>query len=648
MKGARGWLLLLALCVVFVCLFSGCQPKREEAPLAVSFYGNLDESYGPFLTALEEQFPEANLQYEYQWDTSGSFEMQRRILHGDGPDLAVVNGAALDSMSEQNLLLDLTAQEFSTRYHISSMMTMNDAGRICGLPLPNDLKCLLCNRTVLQKYGISELPKTLKELLEICERLTVQGQKALMTDAALYDMLLDTSFLSKPEGYDWLQNYNDGKGTMAGTPAAEAWAELEHLAAVSGCCQNDALAMPARRTTWLLEGSYAFRASTISNLKYIMESAPESEIIALPLLGETEADQWVFYSGPSAMRYFVANGQLSKPEHTAKKELVLKMLDWISTAEAQQLLADCSGAAVSYVNHVELEQGEIMQYLAPVISSGHLTVRPDLERGVKAVATNCVAQIACGEMTALEAVAACDKQNATYIPPQEPDDLNEVIGIAKEPVYWRKPAAVTIGAPMAQLAAQAMKETFLEADFAFAMAKSVGTSLYAGEITLQDIKACANGENGDRQLVLVEATGDKISELIDAGVGTAVSPTHITPYGIAGAGRLLHPAGLTYQADVTKEKGEKVTEIHLDNGNLLEPDKYYTIVVPDLLVDFVTEPNLKDCQVMFTGTYQSDALEAYIRAHKEIQPPEQGFHIKGALSGYTLPGYAAEEAGESE
>lgn len=638
MKFKKNVLFLGALCMCMATGLTGCKEEKAAAvlppadePLVIQMYGTLDEGYLPFFHALTEQFPEIELRYEFQWDIPGVHEAERRILHGDGPDLAVVNGAALFSLTEKDLLLDLSNTPFSTRYHVSTMATLNDQGRVVGIPLPNDLRCLIGNRDILEKNGVTELPKDISELIEICRILSDRGQGALIADDQAYQMILRTTYLSRPEGYDWLQAFNEGTAMMEGTPAADAWKLFEELAAVSGCSQEDAAAQPAARTSMMQEGKYAFRSATMSNLRFMLEANPELDLIALPLFGETEDDQWAFYAEKKNMRYFVANGALAQPENAAKKEHVLQILDWISTEEAQQILASCGSAVISYVQDVELEQDGLMEYMDPVIKRGHLTSSDILERGVGDVAADCTAKIAGGSMTSEEAVLACDTQNKAYVPPEEQEGLDEVVGVAKEPIYWRKPAAVTIGSPMAQLAAIAMAEAFPEADFAFAMAKNAASTLYPGDITMKDVLACADGEE-NRELMLVQADGAQIKALIDAGVGSPVEATYLAPYGIMGKGRLLYPAGLTYRADITREAGDKLTELVLEDGSELDMEQVYTIAVSGLLVDRVAEPNLKDCQMVPTGKYLRDVLADYIRNHQEVSAPDPGFEILGGVS----------------
>lgn len=638
MKFKKKILFLGVLCMCMAIGLTGCKEEKAadvlppaDEPLVIEMYGTLDEGYLPFFQALTKQFPEIELRYEFQWDIPGVHEAERRILHGDGPDLAVVNGAALFSLTEKDLLLDLSNTPFSTRYHVSTMATLNDKGRVVGIPLPNDLRCLICNRDILEKNGVAELPKDISELIEICRILSDRGQGALIADEQAYQMILRTTYLNRPEGYDWLQAFNEGTATMEGTPAADAWKLFEELAAVSGCSQEDAGAQPAARTSMVQDGKYAFRSATMSNLRFMLEANPELNLIALPLVGETEDDQWAFYAEKKNMRYFVANGALAQPENAAKKEYVLQILDWISTEEAQQILASCGSAVISYVQDVELEQDGLMEYMDPVIKRGHLTSSDSLERGVGDVAADCTAKIAGGNMTSEEAVLACDMQNKEYVPPEEQEGLDEVVGTAKEPIYWRKPAAVTIGSPMAQLAAIAMAEAFPEADFAFAMAKNAASTLYPGDITMKDVLACADGEE-NRELMLVQADGAQIKALIDAGVGSPVEATYLAPYGIMGKGRLLYPAGLTYRADITREAGDKLTELVLEDGSELDMEQVYTIAVSGLLVDRVAEPNLKDCQMVPTGKYLRDVLADYIRNHQEVSAPDPGFEILGGVS----------------
>lgn len=656
MKKQQKSKLLAILSIVMAVVITGCssgsaptqeQPPQQtqtdspdnapdDTPMEIYMYGTLDESYIPFLNALAEQFPEVDLKYEFQWDFAGVKETERRIQYGDGPDIAIVDGTALASLTEKNYLLDLSDAPFSTNYHVSTMTKLNDQGRVLGLPLPNDLRCLVCNLDILEENGITELPKTIEELSAICQTLTERGQKALIADEQVYLMLLRTDYLCKPAGYDWLLQYNSGEATMAGTPAEEAWERFVELAKVSGYTPEDAASTPARMTELMISGEYAFRNVTMTNLKFMTESAPNMNFAALPLLGETEEDQWAFYAEQRNMRYFVANGTLDEPENAAKKEKVLEILDWVSTEQTQQILATCGSAAISYVNDVNLDQGEILKHMDSAIQKGHLTSSEAFERGVGDVLRSCTVQIVDGKMTAADAVNFCDTTNKEYIESGDEPGLDEVIGKATAPIYWRKVAAVTVGSPMTQLGALAMAEAFPDADFAFAMAKNMASTLYPGDITMEDAIACTDGE-GDRELMLVEATGAQIKDLIDAGVGSPTEANFVIPYGVAGKGRLLHPTGLTYKADITRENGDKITELKLADGSELDLEKTYTIIVSGLLIDGVTEPNLKECLATPTGKRLKDVFVDYIRNHNEVSPPELNFEIIGANPIYTTP-----------
>lgn len=138
---------------------------------------------------------------------------------------------------------------------------------------------MICNREILEANGVTDLPRTVPELIEICKTLTARGQGALIADEQIYLMLLRTAYLCKPAGYDWLQAYNQGEGTMAGTPAEDSWNDLEALAAVSGCSKADASSQAARRTELMMEGTYAFRCVTMSNMRFMLEADPDMDLL---------------------------------------------------------------------------------------------------------------------------------------------------------------------------------------------------------------------------------------------------------------------------------------------------------------------------------------------------------------------------------
>ncbi len=236
---------ILLPALIISCAAPESDSIQAEAPVTIQMFGNLDETFLPYLNHLDEIFPDISIKYEFQWDNAGAKEPERRILNGDGPDLFIVDQIRLMQMAKEGLLLDLTNEPFVSRYHTSVMTSINPGGQVFGLPLPGDLQCLVYNKGILESCGISNPPETIYELLDICKQLTEKGQKAIIVDRALYLMILQTLYLAYPEGYIWLEQYNQGAGTMKGTPAEEAWHMMEEFIQYGGCTLEESSAVLA-------------------------------------------------------------------------------------------------------------------------------------------------------------------------------------------------------------------------------------------------------------------------------------------------------------------------------------------------------------------------------------------------------------------
>ncbi len=94
---------------------------------------------------------------------------------------------------------------------------------------------------------------------------------------------------------------------------------------------------------------------------------------------------------------------------------------------------------------------------------------------------------------------------------------------------------------------------------------------------------------------------------------------------------------MTYIADVTRERGSKITEITTNDGEGLDDNKIYTVVTSRLMVNTVIKPNFSDCKVTGTGKYLEDVLKDYIQAHGSIKSSPPAFEITGGKVLYELP-----------
>lgn len=181
--------------------------------------------------------------------------------------------------------------------------------------------------------------------------------------------------------------------------------------------------------------------------------------------------------------------------------------------------------------------------------------------------------------------------------------VNQVIGTSAAPIDRKQNAAgeSTLG----NLVADAQRAT-MNTQIALMNPGGIRNDLDAGDITWGELYGIQPFGN---QLIKVNLTGQDIRDILNQQWQKNTT-------------RMLQISGIQYTWDANKPAGEKVTSIHLTNGEELVASQTYTVVANAFLASggdgFVSFKNGKDPE---TGPTDFEALVDYVKQAKEpIQP----------------------------
>ncbi|MEG0825319.1 MAG: ABC transporter substrate-binding protein, partial [Oscillospiraceae bacterium] len=233
MRGKTPYVAAGLLAAMLVSLF-GCAPKPEavddvltqkaieqgRTPITV-LVKNAFSVVG-FEKAVEEQFPNIDIiQVGNFTSDMGIAEYEARMRNDDLTDLVMTWPLSAGSDYAPDRLLDLSALPCSARYNATRLEKVSKDGKLYYLPGPSQIRGIVYNKTLFRENGWT-VPKDFEGFLSLCDQIEKTGIRALQLGLGNAEVL-DTAFvgyslsecMSSPADFQWLNDYNSGKGNFA-------------------------------------------------------------------------------------------------------------------------------------------------------------------------------------------------------------------------------------------------------------------------------------------------------------------------------------------------------------------------------------------------------------------------------------------------
>lgn len=189
-------MILLAGCSSGTNETVGTEKKENQSSNAkkdvtfVMWNGNNADDYKKATNYFNESQDEVNLTFEMQTGDYNTY-LGAKTAANDLPDMFVVTPySQVEQFAKNGKIVDLSDQPFVDKIYSNTKDSITYEGKIYAYPLAQDFMGMFYNVEYFEKAGITEVPKTIDEFEEVCEKLQAAGYTPI---AATYK---DTEALS--------------------------------------------------------------------------------------------------------------------------------------------------------------------------------------------------------------------------------------------------------------------------------------------------------------------------------------------------------------------------------------------------------------------------------------------------------------------
>lgn len=355
-------LVSILLCTVMaIGGLSGCgNTKNKEGSsedgvvkLRVMAY-NAESTRATYLKYLDEKLPNIDIEFEFVSTDNFDNVLNSQLQAGEGPDIIEVGGQT-KLLASAGYLMDLTDQEFISKYTDSGLQACTVDGKVYAEPLQSWFEGIFYNKKIFKDNGF-EVPKTWDEFIQLHKTMKEKGIKAQTMGAQSYEPMMKQSiglvnnmFYSDSSNMEFDEKFNEGTGKLEEKwlPAVEEWYKIVE----EGCLDKEMLGLSYDQALdeFATEKAAMWECGPWA-VETILEKNPDIEMGMFPIPGTDAAKPGWLVGGPGSA--WAVN---AKTEHADE---VMQVLELTSSEEAQKALAK-DNAGSSFVEGVEIDLGDI-------------------------------------------------------------------------------------------------------------------------------------------------------------------------------------------------------------------------------------------------------------------------------------------------
>ncbi|OAB47543.1 ABC transporter substrate-binding protein [Paenibacillus antarcticus] len=343
----------------------GSKASDKKVEIRVMAY-NAETTRATYLKLLEEKLPNIKVIFEFVALDNFNNVLNSQLQAGQGPDIIEVGGETR-LLANAGYLMDLTGEEFPSKYADAGLAPYSVNGKVFATPLQSWYEGIFYNKAIFRDNGI-QVPKTFDQFIQIQKDLLAKGTKPQTMGAQSWEPMMKQSiglvnndFYSKAENKGFDEKFNTGEVKLADAwlPAVEKWSSL----ITEGILTKDMLGLSYDQALdEFATGKAAMWESGPWAVNTIMEKNPNMELGMFPIPGSTEGPGWLI-GGPGSA--------LAINAKTSHKAEALEILALTATPEAQQaLIKDNAGS--SFLKGVEIDLGEIYKDSEEAFKAGNV------------------------------------------------------------------------------------------------------------------------------------------------------------------------------------------------------------------------------------------------------------------------------------
>lgn len=596
---------------------AGCVPKAEEQKdiltqketpegrIPITVLVKYAFSINEFERIVEEKFPQIDIIQvgNYTYDM-GIEEYKARLKHDDLTDIVMTWPLEVGEEYWEDRLIDLSGMEFTSKYALSILNSIERDGKLYYLPGPAQIRGIVYNKTLFEENGW-EIPEDYEGFLELCQTIEKSGIRALQLGFGNPEVL-DTAFIgynyadyySKPQDMQWLKDYNAGEGSFGDhfSGALDVFQEMID----AGVWKPEDLDVnyPVRESMLFKRECAMIEDSVLMANIAAEQSEFNDEFALMPFFNPGVNSDWArIYM----VCYIGLNKHLLEPANKEKYELVKELMDYISTPEGQTALqADTDGMFSSLTGMTVLATPEI-EALTEALNYGRYVLFPPMDNAQGALQQGLAGMLK-GEMTKEEVIKLVDEQN------ENPPEVRppEVLGSAESDFNMVETGNFITDAMRARSGQEIALILDNGKDGAY-NSKGLRATFYQGDITTADVRRLFPDLNWrERGRVLnIKMTGANLLTTLE----------HSIPVGAVKEGWFYYFSGLQMTYDPCATPGQRIRKITTADGKEIDPEKEYTIAVMEQTVPEDMILSSEDC-----GMNIKEIVEEAIKEAGTIKP----------------------------
>lgn len=611
----------LTVAIVITLLLTACSAKppqgdittqkvTEQGKIPVTIMLRSTFSINTFEQAAQEKFPNLDIiQDGYYTASMSAAQLEKRMEQDDIGDIVLTWPLEVGEQYWEERLLDLSAMLFTSEYHLAKLNEISKDGKLHFLPGPAQIRGIAYNKTLFKEKGW-EVPKDFDGFISLCKEIEKSGIRSLQLGLGNAEVL-NTPFVgfgytqsySKPEDASWLANYNAGKGSFGDHfyPALDTFQTLID----ENILQKKDLDLRYVHREKML---FTRECAMIEDSVLLTKTMPQKynctdEFGLMPFFSPGENGDWVRLF---PVCYIGINKHLAEKQNQAKYDLVMQLMEYISTPEGQTALAADTGTMYSSLYNMPLEADapEITDLLLS-LEQGRSVAFPTLKNAQNALNKGLTGMIN-GEMSKADVIKLVDEENInppTASPPSVLGNATKDFSMIETGNFITDVMSAESGCEIALFLDHGRDGRENN--------KGVTAKLYEGELTTADIKRImpnlSRGEKGE--LLKISMSGADLIKTLEYSISLDDNQS----------GWFYYFSGLCVEFDPTAEPGSRIHKITDDKGKKIKPEQVYKIAIMDTIV-----PEQFIISSESTGKKISDLLVNTIQKSKSIAPSEDG------------------------
>ncbi|MEG3029336.1 MAG: extracellular solute-binding protein [Oscillospiraceae bacterium] len=615
--------LIVFLLVVLLTVSAACTAKNEggypkdiltqkvtpKGKTQITILVKYAFSINAFEEAAEKKFPNIDIiQLGNFTANSGLAEYEARMEHDDLGDIVMAWPVESGEQYCEERLIDLSAMPLTGKYNTARLDKISKNGKLFYLPGPSQIRGIVYNKTLFEENGW-EVPSDFEGFIALCQAIEKEGMRSLQLGLGNSEVL-DTAFAgysyascySKPEDARWIADYNEGKGKFNDhfSTALDTFQVLID----SGVLKPEDLNVTyAQREQMLFNRQCAMVEDSVLVARMGKGvNGCTDEFAIMPFFNPVIEGDWArLYP----VCYIGLNKHLEEAQNKEKYDLVMELMEYITTPEGQLALAADTGGMYSALNGMPPPNVPEIAPLTTALSNGRCAIFPQLKNAQGALREGLAGMVK-GELTKQDVANMVDKQNLTKQVPMVP----MVLGSAKEN-FTILDTGNFITDAMVKKSGCEIALLLDNGKDGLCSGKGICSTIYKGDITIIDIQRLTpDSKYGERnELQKVTMTGASLLDALEYSV----------PVGNGTGGWFYYFSGLRMEYAPAAEPGERIRKITDENGKEIDPEKVYTVAILDGSVDEKYLLSQEDTHIKI-----SDLLMEEVQDAKVIAPDKSG------------------------